>query len=71
MFKKIKKDKSKINISLEKWTIKNLYEILDHTEKEIKNCIPPSEKMYVKWEAMLDAIPCIRQAIVSKLKSVG
>ena len=71
MVKKIKKDKSKINISLEKRTIKNLYEILDHTEKEIKNSIPPSEKMFVKWEAMLDAIPSIRQAIVSKLKSVG
>lgn len=64
----MKKDKSKVNIKLEKWVIKNLYEILDFTEKELTKNVPETRGIFVKWTAMLDAIPPIRQAIVEALK---
>ena len=63
----MKKDKSRIRISLEKWTLRNLYEILDFAENKMTKELPESASIFTKWTTMLDAIPTIRGAIVDAL----
>lgn len=63
----MKKDKSRIRISLEKWTLRNLYEILDFAENKMIKEFPVSANIFTKWTAMLDAIPTIRGSIVDAL----
>lgn len=58
----MKKDKSKIKISLEKWELKNLYEILNDYKKILENTVLSNTK--VKDDAELEAIDSILPKII-------
>ena len=60
----MKQDKSKVKVSFEKWELKNLYEIIDFTEKKLTSEVPETKGVFVKHTAMLDAIQSIRPKIV-------
>lgn len=57
------RDKSKVSVKLEKWCIKNLYEIIDYFETSVK-----FEKASIKLLAMVESIKPIKDAIVDALK---